>query len=235
MIVVTACTAATDSTTTTQPDALEATSLTVASTTTSTLAHSTTFISTPPTFEATTSEVSRERLAHSWTEDCPSELDDLVLVMLKHWNASGEITDGAIVVARSHADSVIAIFHSLFEIGYPVASVIPIGDLPEGIEDTDPDYNNTSGLHCRFVQGTTNWSEHARGLAIDMNPLWNPYITSRSLWPPGDERYRDRTLNEPGMIIADDAVVRLFEDNGWFWGGYWNSVKDYHHFAVNNR
>lgn len=162
-------------------------------------------------------------------------LEDLVRVDLVHWGFDGQVHPGAIVVARSEAENVVAIFQRLFEIGYPIESVIPIGDLPVGVEDEDPDYNNTSGLHCRRATGSSRWSEHAKGLAIDINPFQNPFITSSMLWPANSERYLDRTLGEPGMIVAGDGVVAAFEDYGWLWGGAWESIKDYHHFSVSGR
>jgi hypothetical protein len=188
-----------------------------------------------PVFTSSIENVTAERLAHSWKADCPVSPDGVVLIRVTHWGFDGEVQDGEIVVARAQAEQVVAIFSRLFEIGYPIESIIPIGDLPVGIEDDDPDYNNTSGLHCRFVAGTTSWSEHARGLAIDINPFQNPFVTSSTVWPTNSARYVDRTLGEPAMIVADGDVVRAFADNGWLWGGYWNSIKDYHHFSVSGR
>lgn len=188
-----------------------------------------------PEFEATESAVNADRLAHSWSPDCPASLDDLVWIDINHWGFDGEVHEGSIVVARSEGENVVAIFARLFEIGFPIDSVIPIGDLPVGIEDDDPDYNNTSGLHCRRAMGSTRWSEHAKGLAIDVNPLQNPFIASNILWPANSNRYVDRTLDEPGLIVAGDEVVAAFEEHGWLWGGYWDSIKDYQHFSVTGR
>lgn len=207
-------------------------STTVAPTTT-TLPPTTT--TTLPTFEATIDDVDADRLAHSYTHDCPVRPDEVVLISLNHWGFDGAVHEGSIVVARAEGDDVVAIFQRLFEIGYPIESIIPIGDLPPGIEDEDPDYNNTSGLHCRLATGSTRWSEHSRGLAIDINPLLNPFITPNILWPANSERYLDRSLAEPGMILAGDDVVQAFEDNGWLWGGYWTSIKDYQHFSTTGR
>lgn len=188
-----------------------------------------------PAFEARIEEVDVQRLAHSYTPDCPVGPDDVVLISVSHWGFDGEVHDGAIVVARTEGDNVVAIFERLFEVGYPIESAIPIGDLPAGIEDDDPDYNNTSGLHCRRAVGSTRWSEHSRGLAIDINPLQNPFVTPNILWPENSEKYLDRAIGEPGMIVDGDEVVRAFEDNGWLWGGYWTSIKDYQHFSVTGR
>ncbi|MFZ0014751.1 MAG: M15 family metallopeptidase [Acidimicrobiia bacterium] len=188
-----------------------------------------------PHYQATMSNVTEERLAHSYTSDCPVRPNEVVLVTLTHWGFDGETHVGEIVVAREEGDHVVEIFHRLFAIGYPIESVIPIGDLPPGIEDTDPSYNNTSGLHCRFVAGTNHWSEHARGLAIDINPFLNPYKTDTAIWPEESGRYLDRTLGEPGMIVDGDDVVGAFDDAGWRWGGHWASSVDYQHFSVTGR
>jgi hypothetical protein len=186
-------------------------------------------------YTATIHDVDAARLAHSWTSDCPVSVSDVVLIELVHWGFDGKVHDGAIVVARSQGKAVAEIFRRLYEIRYPIQSVIPIGDLPVGIEDSDPNYNNTSGLHCRRAVGSTRWSEHAKGLAIDINTLQNPFVTSNTLWPANSGKYRDRSLGEPGMILSGDAVVDAFADKGWLWGGYWDSIKDYQHFSVSGR
>jgi hypothetical protein len=212
------------------------TSATLAATTT---APATTIPATTSTttldYRFTISDVDAARLAHSYTADCPVRPEDLVMVTMDYWGFDSGVQRGQIVVARSQGDKVAEIFRRLFAIRYPIESVTPIGDLPTDIEDDDPDYNNTSGLHCRFIGGTTTWSEHAKGLAIDINPFLNPYITSGEIWPANSGKYRDRSLGEPGMITAGDAVVDAFADSGWYWGGYWRSVKDYHHFSTSGR
>ena len=180
-------------------------------------------------------DVDAAALAHSYTADCPVRPEDVVLVRVRHWGFDGQVHNGAIVVARAQGEAVADIFARLFAARYPIQSVIPIGDLPVGIEDSDPNYNNTSALHCRRATGSTRWSEHAKGLAIDINPFQNPFITPNILWPANSERYLDRTLGEPGMIVDDDVVVRAFAANGWLWGGYWSSIKDYQHFSVSGR
>lgn len=210
-----------------------ATTMSTPSTTTSTLPTTTT--TTVPIYAAEISDVDVNRLAHSHTPDCPVEPSDLVSVTLDYWGFDGMVHRGQIVVARSQGDNVVDIFGRLFEIRYPIHSVVPIGDLPEGIEDDDPNYNNTSGLHCRRATGSTRWSEHAKGLAIDINPFLNPFITRDEIWPANSGKYRDRALGEPGMITAGDDVVDAFAESGWLWGGYWRSIKDYHHFSVSGR
>lgn len=162
-------------------------------------------------------------------------VSELSSIGLTHWTPNGTVSTGEIVVASSRSSDVVEIFRALFEIRYPIASLIPIGDLPPGIETRDPWYNNTSGLHCRFVAGTTTWSEHARGLAIDINPLWNPLVSDSEVWPSEAASYVDRSLDQQGMIVSDGEVVAIFEEHGWHWGGNWSSIKDYHHFSTTGR
>jgi len=235
VVVVGACAGAAQPTTTTAVPATPSSSTTSTTGSTSTTSTSTTTTAPEPEFTATISDATLDRLAHSWTEDCPVGVEGVVIIDLNHWGFDGEVHEGAIVVAREEGGNVVEIFRRLFEIRYPIESVIPIGDLTPGIEGYDLDYNNTSGLHCRRATGSTSWSEHARGLAIDINPFYNPFITSSILWPLSSARYLDRTLDEPAMIHDGDAVVEAFEMWGWLWGGYWESIKDYQHFSTTGR
>src|SRR3546814_9572848 len=56
--------------------------------------------------------------------------------------------------------------------------------------------NNTSAFNCRYVAGTTKWSEHSYGRAIDINPLHNPYVRNGSVDPPEGATWADRRSEE---------------------------------------
>lgn len=233
LLVATACsTAAVDTTVTTS----NATTTTIAPTrtTTSTLVPTTTS-TLVPTFEGAIDDVDAVRLAHSWHEGCPIEPTELDLVTVSYLGFDGETHSGLIVVHAEHSRTVMAVFESLFDNRYPIESMIPISDLPEGIEDDDPKYSNTSGFHCRVVAGTDRWSEHAFGMAIDLNPHLNPFVNDDDIWPSASEPYVDRSLGEPGMIAEGDAVTQAFDSIGWDWGGRWQSLKDYQHFSATGR
>ena len=97
--------------------------------------------------------------------------------------------------------------------------------------------NNTSCFNYRVVDGTTRLSKHALGLAIDINPYYNPYIVYNKngtgetyISPKGSEIYADRTQDFPYKIDTNDWCYRLFKEHGFTWGGDWNSTKDYQHF-----
>ncbi len=51
-------------------------------------------------------------------------------------------------------------------------------------------HDNTSAFNCRFVNGTTRWSMHAYGKAIDINPRENPYVSGELRLPSGGPAVR---------------------------------------------
>jgi len=95
--------------------------------------------------------------------------------------------------------------------------------------------DNTSAFNCRYVEGTTRWSEHAYGRAIDVNPIENPYVSGGRTSHPASRTYVDRSRRRPGMAYERGALVRAFDAIGWGWGGRWTSVKDYQHFSASGR
>lgn len=201
--------------------------------TTTTIADPTT-ASAPPRFEGGIELVDAKRLSHSWTDGCPVPPGELRLVKVTHRGFDGAVHRGELIVHHTHADEVLSVFRSLFSAGFPIEEMRPVGDFDESRLGS-PGQNNTSGFNCRFIEGTTTWSEHAKGLAIDLNPQQNPFIDGTVIDPPEAERYVDRTLKDPGMIQPDDLVIRAFESIGWLWGGDWTSKKDYHHFSATGR
>jgi poly-gamma-glutamate synthesis protein (capsule biosynthesis protein) len=105
-----------------------------------------------------------------------------------------------------------------------------------GDDDRSMAANNTSGFSCRTVAGTLRWSDHAYGAAIYVNPVQNPDLTTGRVRPPSGLRFAavdrsPRARVAPGVIRADDVVVRAFEGIGWQWGGDW-SPPDHQHFAA---
>ena len=105
----------------------------------------------------------------------------------------------------------------------------------DGSDDASMNANNTSGFNCRRIKNTTKWSNHSYGKAIDVNPLWNPWVRGEVVDPPAGKEFVDRNLGKPGIIKAGDFVVEAFAKEGWIWGGYWKNTKDYQHFSSNGR
>ena len=187
-----------------------------------------------PPFQSAVEPVTALELGASWRPGCPVGADALRAVSVSHWGYDGAVRTGRLVVHAEEADRMVAVFRDVYAARFPIQQMVPI-DAYGGDDQASMRANNTSAFNCRYVAGTTRWSEHAFGRAVDVNPLVNPYVKGSSVDPPEGAPYADRSRNDPGMIHAGDAVVRAFADQGWGWGGAWSSGKDYQHFSASGR
>jgi hypothetical protein len=174
------------------------------------------------------------RMESSWRTGCPVPLSDLRYVLVDYWGLDGREHRGELVVHADWAVAITEVFEDLFEAGFPIERMVLIDEY-EGDDRRSMAANNTSAFNCRVVSGTTRWSEHAYGRAIDINPVQNPYVSGATVQPPAGAAYLDRTLDLPGMIHSGDAVVTAFDTIGWGWGGDWTNSKDYQHFSATGR
>jgi hypothetical protein len=192
----------------------------------------------PPVFRGSVSAIgpaTRSRMVgSSWHRGCPVAIRDLRLLRLDYWGFNGLVQHGRLIVHESAAYRIRRVFRALFRADFPIRRMLLI-DAYGASDDRSMRANNTSAFNCRFVAGTTRWSMHAYGLAIDINPVQNPYVSGSHVSPAAGEAYVDRSRRAKGMIHAGDAVVRAFAAEGWAWGGYWLSPKDYQHFSSNGR
>lgn len=186
-----------------------------------------------PPFQSSIETVTQEQLGSSWRPGmgCPTA-DQLRGVNVSHWGYDGAVHLGRLVVDAAHAQRMVAVFRDVYAARFPIERMVPI-DQYGGDDQASMRANNTSGFNCRYVSGTTRLSQHGLGRAVDVNPLVNPYVKGSTVDPPEGAPYADRSRNDPGMIHAGDAVVRAFAAQGWKWGGYWSSGKDYQHFSAN--
>jgi hypothetical protein len=187
-----------------------------------------------PRFSSSVSPVRWDELRYSYRAGCPVAPPQLRTVRLTYWGFDGRAHEGRLVVARRLAADVVAVFRRLYAARFPIRRMVPVSAY-RGSDDASMAADNTSGFNCRFVGGTTRWSMHAYGEAIDVNPVENPYVQGRRVSPPAGRRYVDRTRRRPGMVVEGDAVVRAFEAVGWRWGGRWTGSKDYQHFSTTGR
>lgn len=178
--------------------------------------------------------VRAEMIGVSWREGCPVPLHELALVRASHWDLTGAVQEGEIVVAQAHGEPILGVLRSLFEAGFPIARLERV-DAFGGSDDASMDANNTSGFNCRPVTGGAGWSRHSYGDAIDLNPVQNPYVRGGRVLPPAGQAFLTRTPGVPGLVVEGDAAVRAFEAIGWRWGGRWTDYKDYQHFSATGR
>jgi poly-gamma-glutamate synthesis protein (capsule biosynthesis protein) len=170
-------------------------------------------------------------MAASWRTGCPVDLTDLRYVTVTHHGfAADEVAQGELVVHADVADGVVAVFRALFEAGYPIRSMRLVDDFAAS-DDASMAADNTSAFNCRAITGGTEWSQHAYGRALDLNPIENPYVLGRSVHPREGRAFADRAVG-PGVIQPGDEVVQAFAAIGWSWGGSWASPIDYQHFSL---
>jgi len=175
------------------------------------------------------------RMRYSWRPGCPVGPSRLRLLTVDHWGFDGRVHRGELVVQRRYAAPLLRVLASLFADRFPIARMRLV-DAYRGDDDLSVAANNTSAFNCRPVAGTSHWSEHAYGRAIDLNPVQNPYVTAGGrVTPPAAGPYADRSRRAPGTIHGGDATVRAFASIGWGWGGLWHAAKDYQHFSASGR
>ena len=180
---------------------------------------------------AVVTTVSATDLGATWRPECPVAPADLRRVELSYTGFDGQPHRGALVVHRAVVDDVIAIFDQLRQMNYPIARMQTVDRYPGAQDELSMRDNNTSAFNCRPLPGSTAWSLHAYGRAIDINPLINPYIDAvGNLEPATAGEYLDRTRDEPGLLRADSPAVAAFTSRGWRWGGAWRNPIDYQHF-----
>ena len=150
---------------------------------------------------------------------------DLVIVDVYYFSFDEKLHKGQIVVHKEVEQDVIEIFNFIKDSGFPVEKVIPINKY-NWSDDASMRDNNTSSFNYRYVSGTKILSMHAQGLAIDINPMQNPYIKNNRISPKGSEY----DVSKQGTISADSELVKEFLKRGWSWGGHWKSLKDFQHF-----
>lgn len=160
--------------------------------------------------------------------------DELRYVHIYHYNFEGSVSEGELICNEYIAQDLLEIFYELYRNEYQIAKVLLIDEY-NGDDEASMNDNNTSCFNYRVVSGSSSLSKHALGLAIDINPLYNPYITynkdgTENVAPTAAYAYADRSAGFPYKIDENDLCYKLFTEHGFIWGGNWNSVKDYQHF-----
>lgn len=170
----------------------------------------------------------------SYKIDCPISYDDLRYVHILHINFNQEVTEGELICNQDIAQDMVEIFYELYIQHYQIEKVRLVDEYNADDKLSMMD-NNTSCFNYRTVEGTNSISKHGLGLAIDINPFYNPYVTTNSdgttyISPPGSEIYVDRANDFAHKITENDLCYQLFTEHGFLWGGHWKYTKDYQHF-----
>lgn len=161
-------------------------------------------------------------------------LDELRYVHILHYDFDGNPAEGELICNEYIAQDLAEIFYELYRSEYRLERVLLIDEY-DGDDVASMEDNNTSCFNYREIAGSASLSKHAYGLAVDINPLYNPYISynrdgTTNVSPSSGEDYADRTLSFPYKIDDEDLCYKLFTQHGFTWGGNWNNSKDYQHF-----
>lgn len=184
-------------------------------------------------YEALSDDIKKRITGLSYKEDCPLSYDDLCYVSVLYVNFKGNTSTGELICNKEIAQDLVEIFYELYQADYQIEQLRLIDEY--GADDTlSMQDNNSSCFNYRTIAGSNKISMHGQGLAVDINPFFNPYVTyhndSVQVAPQGAESYVDRSKPFAYKIDENDLCYRLFTEHGFSWGGSWNSCKDYQHF-----
>jgi hypothetical protein len=172
-----------------------------------------------------------------WHAGCPVALSGLRVLTVSHRGFDGRVHTSQLVVNRNAAAPLATVFHQLYRLRFPIHHM-RLADMygPERSRPADGDVSGSFSCRqavpspCTGGNGTGSWSMHAYGLAVDLNPVENPYVGCGQTRDPASLPYRDRSRHRRGMVTR--RVVKAFGSIGWGWGGAWTgSTKDYMHFS----
>lgn len=170
----------------------------------------------------------------TWSPHCPVELEDLRYVTVTFWGFDERTHTGELVVHKSVVQDLIRVFRRLYAARFPIEEMRVVSSDELHAPPTG-DGNNTTSFVCRPATGSSSWSQHAYGLAVDINPFHNPYLKGDLVVPELATAYTKRNWRRAGMIAAGDEVTESFATIGWGWGGTWRSAKDWMHFSRSGR
>jgi LysM repeat protein len=162
---------------------------------------------------------------------CPVSPAYLRRVWVSYLDFNGGYHDGSIIVRRDVAPRVQRAFQFLYRMRFRIMAMAPMSVNMPGQTDMSI---VTAGYNCRPVAGTKTWSQHSYGTAVDINPLQNPMYRGSLIDPAAGYFYLNRSHYKIGMLHREGAA-RAFAANGLYWGGRWNSLKDYMHFSTTNK
>lgn len=182
-----------------------------------------------------TDEIFERIYGKSFKKECVLPREELRYLRIPHRDIKGIEHEGEMIVNRHIANDVLEIFKLLYDNAYPIEKIRLIDEY-DADDETSMRDNNSSAFNFRFISYTQKISKHGFGLAVDINPLYNPYTKivdgKRSIEPITGEPYLDREADFPYKIHEHDLCYKLFTERGFDWGGSWNDSKDYQHFEI---
>jgi hypothetical protein len=182
------------------------------------------------TYTSLPSEIKEKINGNSFKSTGPISMDDLAYVQVIYWGFDDKEHKGELIVNKKIASEVVDIFKDLYEARFQIEKIKLIDDYNSD-DNLSMNDNNTYAYCYRYITGSKNkFSKHSYGIAIDINPVQNPYIKKGKVLPEAGKIYVDRKNIKKGMVLKGDSCYKAFKDRGWTWGGEWKTLKDYQHF-----
>jgi hypothetical protein len=173
-----------------------------------------------------------KRMHESYRSGCPVPLSGLRYLTMSYVGWDGASHTGEMVVSKNVVTVIANAFNRMYDQRFQIRRMKLVDDY-QGSDDRSMADDNTSAFNCRPVSGGSGWSMHAYGLAVDINPIENPYVRGSKVSPPAGRPFVSRSPARKGMITRD--VVAGFRVHHWGWGGYFTGAKDWQHFSSNGR
>ncbi|MBH1941068.1 M15 family metallopeptidase [Mobilitalea sibirica] len=169
----------------------------------------------------------------SYGKDCNIPYEDLRYIRALHIGFDHKTYIGEMIVNKAIAEDIIEILYELYQADYPIERMVLVDEY-DADDIKSMEANNSSAFNYRNVEGTKRLSLHSYGMAVDINPLYNPYVRELDgkidVLPRSGEEYADRTKESPYYIKKGDICYQAFTKRGFTWGGEWKNSKDYQHF-----
>lgn len=181
--------------------------------------------------EELSAEVQQRIMGISYRENDNISPAELRYLRVLHLGFDGQTHIGELLVNASIADDVLEIMRELYANEYAIEKMVLV-DAYGADDERSMEDDNTSAFNYREIAGSSKLSRHSLGLAIDINPLYNPCVKNggASVSPANAGGYVDRSQAFAHKIDENDLCYRLFMEHGFTWGGSWRSLKDYQHF-----
>ncbi len=187
-----------------------------------------------------TGPLTRADVPYSYRPGCPVTPSQLRRVSMLHVGFDGSIERGSVIVRKDAVADVRHVFRAAFKEAFPIFRMTPVDAFyrsgkvsPSRSDIRAMEANNTSAFNCRPVTGNPyRLSTHSVGIAVDINPRENPYVTSSHVYPDGSRKFLNRGDKRKGMIVRGGVIAKAMAARGWPWGARW-SHPDYQHFSAN--
>lgn len=183
-------------------------------------------------FAAEVTHVPAGKLGTTLRAGCPVSAEELRLIRVDHWGFDGKVHRGEMIARRDAVGPLLHVLGRAFDARFPIRRMRVMAEY-HGDDGAAMAADNTSAFNCRPVTGDAGKrSRHSWGVAVDLNPVENPYVDASGVTHPDAGRaHLRRDPVRPGMITEDGVVATAFREVGWHWGGHWSNP-DYQHFSA---